>query len=735
MSLQTLIPGLTALQSHTLGSGVRVAILDGPVDVTHPCFEGARLSAVPTLVQEGAGPGKMSRHGTSVASIVLGQPGGPLPGVAPACTGLFVPVFQDYREGELPQLDLARAVEQAVMAGAQVINISGGQRAAGEEADPFLERAIRSCEDNNVLVVAAAGNDGCDCVHVPAALPTVLAVGALGRDGLPVASSNWGAPYRNNGLLALGEGIPGAVPGGGTAELSGTSFATPIVAGVAALLMSLQLQAHEKTDARAVREALLATATGCLPSEDVNCDRFLAGVLDVPRAHAFLLREGTREMTDANVSGTASTPPEAGDSLTTSSGGQAPADSPSYGTVAAQGWGQVPPAATFGGLVPGAAPVSSAPDGRQGWMLVPAGTIPAAPAMGAFGTPLAGVQPQQLAVPPVGYAFVPVTVNPSDASGTVGSGMAAETLVAPQDFPPATVTPRTIPAPKSPSAVRPSDSCGCDGAPGEPCRCGSAGYIYALGTIGVDYKSEACRDSFRQLMPSVVKPGAGPDGSDVFVDPNPYDVFQLYDYLEGDPADPNPNSPHRYGSTSVTWTLMQDQVPLYAIIAEPSYADSVYQVLRTAVRNQALPLDADDYVSRVSVPALKTDSTVQLFSGQVVPVIVAQRLGMYYWNEKKLIDSVIDALREGPDRLAFDEPTVRMTLRSFLEQGLLRVSESRTGASRSGAKLRRHECLPVWRPNRERPSDWTHERSGRPGLHLHSGHNRGCQESLLPPRF
>lgn len=86
------------------------------------------------------------------------------------------------------------------------------------------------------------------------------------------------------------------------------------------------------------------------------------------------------------------------------------------------------------------------------------------------------------------------------------------------------------------------------------------------------------------------------------------------------------------------------------------------------MRNQALPLDADDYVARVSVPALKTDSTVRLFSGQVVPVIVAQRLGMYYWNEKKLIDSVIEALREGPDRLAFDEPTVRMTLRSFLDR-------------------------------------------------------------------
>jgi len=168
-------------------------------------------------------------------------------------------------------------------------------------------------------------------------------------------------------------------------------------------------------------------------------------------------------------------------------------------------------------------------------------------------------------------------------------------------------------------------------------------------------------------MPSVLRQGAGPDGSDIFVDANPYDVFQLYDYLEGAPGDPNPQ-PHRYESTSVIWTLMQDQVPLYAIKAEPYYADSVYDVLRTAVRNQALPPDAEDYVARVSVPALKTDSTVRLFSGQVVPVIVAQRRGMYSWNESRLIGEVIGSLREGDDQLTFDEPTVRMTLRAFLDR-------------------------------------------------------------------
>ena len=66
----------------------------------------------------------------------------------------------------------------------------------------------RSCEDNNVLVVAAAGNDGCACLHVPAAVPSVLAVGA---DGKPLETSNWGEAYRSNGILApyrIGESVP-----------------------------------------------------------------------------------------------------------------------------------------------------------------------------------------------------------------------------------------------------------------------------------------------------------------------------------------------------------------------------------------------------------------------------------------------------------------------------------------------------------------------------------------------
>jgi len=145
-----------------------------------------------------------------------------------------VPVFSDDRR-RLSQLDLARAIEQAAENGAHIISISGGALTDMGEAEDWLERAIEMCSQRNILVVAAAGNDGCECIHVPAALPAVLAVGAVDARGHPLDFSNWGETYQNQGILAPGENILGAKPGGGTIQMSGTSFAAPIVAGVAAL--------------------------------------------------------------------------------------------------------------------------------------------------------------------------------------------------------------------------------------------------------------------------------------------------------------------------------------------------------------------------------------------------------------------------------------------------------------------------------------------------------------------
>ena len=144
--LDSLLPGLAALQGETLGDpAIRVAVLDGPVALDHQCFEGANLTRFDTLVADAAGSGPMSAHGTHIASIIFGQPGSTVHGIAPRCQGLVLPVFQDGQMARLSQLDLARAIEQAVQEGAHVINVSGGERAPAlpPRGDPSWARRAR----------------------------------------------------------------------------------------------------------------------------------------------------------------------------------------------------------------------------------------------------------------------------------------------------------------------------------------------------------------------------------------------------------------------------------------------------------------------------------------------------------------------------------------------------------------------------------------------------------------
>ena len=94
------LAGLAALQAETLGSPeICVAVLDGPVDLAHAAFRGANVKALEMPVSSDDVVDRA--HGTHVASLVFGQPGGPLPGIAPHTRGIIVPVhaFRPYQAG------------------------------------------------------------------------------------------------------------------------------------------------------------------------------------------------------------------------------------------------------------------------------------------------------------------------------------------------------------------------------------------------------------------------------------------------------------------------------------------------------------------------------------------------------------------------------------------------------------------------------------------------------------
>ena len=156
-------------------------------------------------------------------------------------------------------------------------------------AESLLERAVRTCLDEGILVVSPAGNDRGECWTMPSAIPGVLAVGAMNDEGQPFQFSNYGGILQGQGVLAPGENILGADPEGGTRKHKGTSCAAPIVTGVAALLMSLQLRQGRKPSAAEVRQAILDTAIPCDPREVDEPERCLRGKLNIPGATETIL--------------------------------------------------------------------------------------------------------------------------------------------------------------------------------------------------------------------------------------------------------------------------------------------------------------------------------------------------------------------------------------------------------------------------------------------------------------
>jgi cyanobactin maturation PatA/PatG family protease len=197
---------------------------------------------------------------------------------------------------------LARAISVAATNGADIINISGGEFSPSGTAHPILADAITACVRRGILIVAAAGNQGCECLQVPGALTAVLAVGAMNVKGEALAFSNWGGSYKANGVLAPGENIRGAEPDGRVAERSGTSYATPIVSGVTALLLHLARKRGMSITPLGIRDIILESALGCEYQPLADCRRVLAGRLNVDGALKLLLDREIVAMTEPSTS-------------------------------------------------------------------------------------------------------------------------------------------------------------------------------------------------------------------------------------------------------------------------------------------------------------------------------------------------------------------------------------------------------------------------------------------------
>ncbi|MFF2236395.1 S8 family peptidase [Streptomyces anulatus] len=269
------------------GKGTTVAVLDTGADTDHPDLAG-RVTASKNFT-DSQSTKDWQGHGTHTASTVGGSGAasdGLKKGVAPG-TGLLIgKVLNDSGYGQTSWI--ISGMQWAVDQKADVVSMSLGSSVIGDCGDPLAEATGELSKNTHSLFVVAAGNSGpgAETVSSPGCVPGVLTVGAVDRDDTTAPFSSRGPVAVTHTLkpeiAAPGVGISAASAGGrglyAYRTMSGTSMATPHVAGAAAIVR----QAHPDWTAQQVKAALVSSARTA--GKVAGADQTGAGVLDVAAA-------------------------------------------------------------------------------------------------------------------------------------------------------------------------------------------------------------------------------------------------------------------------------------------------------------------------------------------------------------------------------------------------------------------------------------------------------------------
>ncbi|MFJ8255960.1 S8 family serine peptidase [Peribacillus asahii] len=209
---------------------VVVAIIDDGLDIKHQEFKN-QIIAPYDVILDSKLEITAGEHGTHIAGIIASSInndyGGA--GIAPNVKIMPINVF----DGENARhSDVITAIDYAIKQGADIINLSLG----GTDPSALFNEAIQRAHKAGLLIIAAAGNDGKNVYDYPASYDHVIGVSATDKSDKIARYSNYGSTID---LAAPGTSIYSTLPYNTYGYMTGTSMATPIVAGVAALVWSI----------------------------------------------------------------------------------------------------------------------------------------------------------------------------------------------------------------------------------------------------------------------------------------------------------------------------------------------------------------------------------------------------------------------------------------------------------------------------------------------------------------
>ncbi|PCG86298.1 peptidase [Streptomyces sp. WZ.A104] len=268
------------------GTGTRVAVLDTGADAEHPDLQG-RITASENFTDSDTTDDRQG-HGTHVASTVGGSGAasdGKNKGVAPGADLMVGKVLNDSGSGAASWI--IAGMQWAVDNKADVVSMSLGSAEPTDCTDPMSLAAEKLGKNKDTLFVVAAGNLGpsLNTVSSPGCAAGVLTVGAVDRDDSTANFSSRGPTIGSHTLkpeiAAPGVAISAAAAGGRGSQayrsMSGTSMATPHVAGAAAVVK----QRHPDWTAQQIKAALVSSAHSAVPGDVRETG---GGRLDVDRA-------------------------------------------------------------------------------------------------------------------------------------------------------------------------------------------------------------------------------------------------------------------------------------------------------------------------------------------------------------------------------------------------------------------------------------------------------------------